>query len=158
MPSSQDIADEATPNGTLGQSTVHPTTRRATFHGSRTISMPSLSRGPVSHPIASNPYQIDPCDGFGARIDGNPGFISLARYEHEGKDAIMTGYQCDWHKTCQRMPYAEVYYSTCPEFECVHDPHHFSWNYLCWWHFQYERIERFVHRRPFYDWSLADGE
>lgn len=44
-------------------------------------------------------------------------------------------WKCDWHGTCKREPYAEVY--------VVGD----SWSYLCKFHYYWDRIRRFFWRR-----------
>lgn len=67
---------------------------------------------------------------------------------------------CDWHGKCKRKPYVDVFpLRDKPESErelpC--DIWYFGdWSYLCFWHFQYERI-RFVIKRNILRQKVALG-
>ncbi len=60
-------------------------------------------------------------------------------------------YACDWHGTCGRKPYREVFDLVekpdagrlCPldRWEFVG-----GWSYLCFWHFQYVRMRTWYRR------------
>ena len=65
----------------------------------------------------------------------------------------MVEFKCDWYGKCKRKPYAEVFYDS--------QVKGFTWSYLCFWHFQWERFWRFVGGERFWGWSRAeesDGE
>ena len=60
-------------------------------------------------------------------------------------------YHCNWRGKCKRKPYIEAFpLKDKPkerrQFPC--DVWEFDgWSYLCFWHFQYERLRYFVKRR-----------